>query len=283
MNQGRPLAVLGFFLPGTQTMKNTSWLSRKRTTSPHVQQRLPLRRDERFDEKDQSSNRLDDLYEKLYFHEIEARESINQRLQIPLAVLVVLPGILGQMLQTMERGQPGHWFHAFWFAVTIAACCLAASFFFFARSQWGHRYKYLPTAEELEDYKEECVVVYAEYPERDQLVDHALRALIHERTVECSTRNSIVNARKSEDIALLNRSLVLGGAATFISFFCFYFGELDKKYHEIKIVEPIELKGPVVATKPPPPPPPPGPPAREIREGHRPPPPPQPAPPRRPG
>lgn len=226
-------------------MNTTKRLYLKRKNAKHVRHDRRLNREPDLQEHPEENKTLGELFEKLYFHEIQSRENLSQRLQIPLAVLVALAGILGQMLQNMERSQPGSWFAAFWTAVAIASALLAISVFWFGRAQWGHRYKYLPTPEELEDYRNQCVDLYKEYPNKKRLVDDAIDAAIYERYVECTPRNSNVNAQKSEDIAWLNRVLAGGAVFKFLSFLCFHFGELDKKYHEVKVVEPIEMKGPV--------------------------------------
>lgn len=192
------------------------------------------------------------LVESLYFHEIQTREDLGQRLQIPLAVLIALAGIVGQMLQNMERGQTGNWVYAFWFAVTGCAGLLAAAFFFFVRTGWGHVYKYLPVAGDLENYRSECNKLYENYPYSKELVETAVRKAVYDRLVECVTVNSAINDHKSYNILILNRVLAFAAVFSFASFLFFYFGELDKKYQEIKIVGPLEVKGMTMANQKPP-------------------------------
>jgi hypothetical protein len=61
--------------------------------------------------------------------------------------------------------------------------------------------------------------------------------------IKSANVNSKINDDKSYNILLLNRSLATAALFSFASFVCFYFGELDKKHQEIKVVNPIEVKG----------------------------------------
>jgi hypothetical protein len=54
-----------------------------------------------------SKNPLFDLYEKLYFHEIEVREKLGGRLQTPMAIIVSLIGVLTYLLQNFDSGHSG--------------------------------------------------------------------------------------------------------------------------------------------------------------------------------
>lgn len=217
----------------------------------------------------------------MYFHEIQTRENLGQRLQIPLAVLIAVAGLMGQLLQNMERGQTGSWVVAFWVAVSGCAVMLGAGFFFFVRSGWGHTYQYLPSAGEMEKYRKECTEHYADYQFCDEYVEAAMRTAIDKWLVDCATANAAINDHKSYNILWLNRVLATAAVFSFLTFVFFYFGELDKKYHEVKIVESVNLKGLDMATqKPPPPPSPPQP--RQVREDRKPAPVPKPPQPLRP-
>ena len=48
-------------------------------------------------------NPLFDLYEKLYFHEIEVREKLGGRLQTPMAIIVSLIGVLAFLIQNFDK------------------------------------------------------------------------------------------------------------------------------------------------------------------------------------
>lgn len=52
---------------------------------------------------------LFDFYEKLYFHEVEAREKIAARLQIPLAILLSIASLYGYFLKGYSFSNTTFW------------------------------------------------------------------------------------------------------------------------------------------------------------------------------
>jgi hypothetical protein len=52
-------------------------------------------------------NPLFDLYEKLYFHEIDVREKLSGRLQTPMAIIFSLVGVLAYLLQNFDKDTAG--------------------------------------------------------------------------------------------------------------------------------------------------------------------------------
>ena len=55
-----------------------------------------------------AKNPLFDLYEKLYFHEIEVREALGGRLQTPMAIIVSLIGVVVYLLQNFDKEHIPH-------------------------------------------------------------------------------------------------------------------------------------------------------------------------------
>ena len=47
-------------------------------------------------------NELYQLYEKLYFHELETRDKITGRLQVPLAIFISIISLAGYMLKNVD-------------------------------------------------------------------------------------------------------------------------------------------------------------------------------------
>ena len=105
------------------------------------------------------------LYEKQYYHEIEMREKLNSRLQMPFAVLVVVAGFLGYMLQNASTGDIGIGVIAFWGFWSLAILALASGIWFFKKSWFGHTDKLLPTAEASANYHQQLVDTYQDFDE----------------------------------------------------------------------------------------------------------------------
>lgn len=233
---------------------------------------------------------LDDLYEKIYFHEIDGRDKVAQRLQLPLVTFLALAGFIGHMLQNVQRTNEagaGLWF---WSFLLIAVLGLTSAAIYFVKSVIGKTYSYLPDPEEWSKHHKQCVALYIDYSNADALVAAAVKKNIIAIYIKCGTKNGAINAEKASYVFIILRCLVATALFTFAAFGFFYFGKLDKNL--TRSIQKIEISSPVifredVMTNQKPPPPPPPPPAREIREDrgrpdqHKPPPPRPPSPPQR--
>jgi len=79
------------------------------------------------------------LYEKLYFHEIDMRERLNSRLQIPLTIIAVLLGFLAFMLQN-KCGKVGNISEVvFWILFSFSFATISLSILFFILSWYSYK------------------------------------------------------------------------------------------------------------------------------------------------
>lgn len=67
-----------------------------------------------------NSQNLFELYEKLYFHEVESKEKISSRLQIPLAILLAIIGVLSHIVKGVTLKCPDTWSVTFWILFFIS-------------------------------------------------------------------------------------------------------------------------------------------------------------------
>ncbi|MFA0730444.1 hypothetical protein, partial [Vibrio sp. 10N.222.48.A4] len=84
--------------------------------------------------------RLFELYEKLYFHEMEVREKITGRVQVTFALVATGYTILSYMLRMLD-------FTSNKFAVSTFVICTAVTFlisfgclYYLIRAFWGNTY-----------------------------------------------------------------------------------------------------------------------------------------------
>ena len=180
-----------------------------------------------------NKEQLFQLYKQLYFDEIERREKIESRLQLPLAIMVVIFGILTYMLQHVCDYRSDFASFLFWIFFAISCGCFILSILFFARSWLGYKYRLLATPESTEKYRAECIELYKNYENCDKLVDKAIYQYFFNAYVEYSTWNMANN-----DTKMLN--LERSGKTLFVSFlFCilmlgpYFLGNLDKTTNEI--------------------------------------------------
>ncbi|MBI2784669.1 MAG: hypothetical protein HYX64_11520 [Gammaproteobacteria bacterium] len=169
-----------------------------------------------------NEEQLFQLYEKLYFHELDRREKISARLNMPLAVLVAVTGFLSYMLQNQPERLEG-WFElAFWVMYISAAIAAGSSAWFFRKAWFGHTDKLLPTANETEGYRRQCIDLYAEYDECDTLVAQAMKQYLYDYYMRFSTENTINNDSRAYSLYRATASVtgaVLLAFAAFVPFF----------------------------------------------------------------
>lgn len=213
---------------------------------------------------------LDELFEKIHFHEIDGRDKVNQRLQLPLVTFLALAGFIGQMLQNVQRSYDGVIATWFWLFLGLASFGLLIATYFFIRSLVGQTYSYLPYPEDWYKHQKDCIELYKDYDNADALVAAAIKKNVVDTYIKCGTKNGALNAEKASYVFWILRTLIITALFTFAAFAVFYFGKLDKnlnhQVHKVEISTPVIFKGDAMTTQKPPPPPPPAPPTREIRE-----------------
>lgn len=221
------------------------------------------------------------LYEKLYFHEIDSREKLNARLQLPLALIVSFIGALAFMLQNLESKSVSITSVIFYFLLAFSGMALIAAVYFFVRSWYNNTYEFLPSAKYTDEYLNTLIKTYEPFERKDVLVEQYFSDYLYTYYIKCSSANTECNDRRSVYLHKTNTALICTAVLAFIAFIVFHFGDIDtshaKKVAEVKIIAPVEIKGDPMSqksnTEPPqssqetPPPPPPPPPARLIREG----------------
>lgn len=217
------------------------------------------------------------LYEKLYFHEIDSREKLNSRLQTPLTLIVSFVGVLAFFLQ--NYGHQGFSFAAilFSFLLILSAISLTLATTFFVKSWYNNTYSFLPSAQDTENYRQSLIKLYESYKNCSQLASDYFSDYLMKNYICCSAANTECNDRRSIYLHKTNGALVVTAAIAFLAFLAFFFGHLDKanikKTTEISVVNPVTLIGGTMSTpqknSPPEmaPPPPAPPPPRQIREG----------------
>lgn len=225
-----------------------------------------------------AKNPLFDLYEKLYFHEIEVREKLGGRLQTPMAIIVSLIGVLAFLIQNFDTGHSGTSAIVFIALLLLSAATLSAAIYFFIRSWFGNTYAFLPSAEDTEQYRELLNQTYENYKEGDLLAETYLYDYLCNYYIRCSTQNTKCNDKRSLNLHKTNGTLIIATILVALSSLVFFLGDLDRtkisKPTEVVIVKPIDIKGSNMTNKNPeppkgisPPPPPPPPPPRQIKEG----------------
>jgi hypothetical protein len=214
---------------------------------------------------------LADFYEKLYFHEVDARDKLYARLQTPLAMLLALGGAFSFLLQNVDRSLTGAVPFAFWVIWAAGLLFVGLSGHNLIRAAWGHEYAFLPLTAKWDAYRVDCEKTYEEFEDSKVLVKSALEAAICAEHIKCATINAGINDSRSYKLHLTIRHLISAACLVLVAFGIFLFGNLDKNLQPSQKTrigtEVLHKKGsPMAENKPAPPPPPPPPPTRFVRD-----------------
>lgn len=192
-----------------------------------------------------SDNKIFELYEKLYFHEVEAREKISVRLQIPLAILLSMISVYAYLIKGISIGNNSMWNFIFGGVFLVSVIFLFISMSYFIRSFYGHTYEFLPPAIETEKYRKKLIETYKEYEEWESLVDRYFNEYLFNYYNECSSANTIVNDKRSAFLHKCITYLILTALPLTAAFLIFTLSGIDKnsidKEYKIKITNPISI------------------------------------------
>lgn len=197
-------------------------------------------------------NKLYELYEKLYFHEIESRESITSRLQLPLAILLSVLSLYALIIQDITLDINNGWVVVFAVSFFISICIYLNSVYHFIGAFYGARYQFMPSAAKLEEYRAKLSAEYKSYdgsdgnPNCNQLVSHYFDKYLLEISIASSSKNSIVNDLRSYKLHLCNSRILWNIIPLIVIFLIYCFGNIksDNEQQEVSvtITKPIKLE-----------------------------------------
>ena len=216
-----------------------------------------MTRDERFQ-----------LYEKLYFHEIERREKINARLSLPLAAVLANVGLLSFLLNSQSR-PAGLLGATFWLLLAASTVALLTGAWFFRKAWFGHTDKLLPTADQIEAYHATLVNTYDDFKAKDALVEEHFGNFLFDYYKRFSSANAVNNDQRSYNVYRANAALTAAVLLALAAAMPFYLP------HSNATSSPTETSAMAEEKVPPPPPPPP---PERLVKGDTPQPPPPPPP-----
>lgn len=177
-----------------------------------------------------TAGELRQLYEKLYFLEVDARDKIHGRLQLSLTLLLAVGGAVVFLLQNFDY-QTGTWtllraMFMLLFCAGMVLLVIAAGFF--VKAFHNPRYRFLPDSEQTARYQAELERTYEGYDQRGELVFAALDRYITGYYIEYGAFNTRVNDRRSAYLHSCNGAIVIAAAALMLAYLAFHFGGLDK-------------------------------------------------------
>ena len=175
------------------------------------------------------------FYEKLYFQELDRREKLSARLNVPLAVMVATVGFLSFMLNNAPT-ELSSVAHCFFWALFLFACGASVAGAWFFKSSWfGHTDKLLPTANATEAYRQQLIDLYQNYEEEAQLVEDGLKKYLYDYYKEFSSVNTVNNDARSYNLYLATYAITVAVLFAFVTFIPYFFikhegAQNDKPY-----------------------------------------------------
>ncbi len=169
-----------------------------------------------------------ELYEKLYFHEVEVREKISSRLQIPLALLLSFTSVFAFLMKGIAFENNSLWNISFGIIFAISLIIFIVSVTYFVRAFYGHTYEFIPSALDTENYHDKLIETYKNYDECEELVNKYFNKYIFGYYNECSSFNTIVNDKRSKYLHKCNTYLILTVIPLSIAFLIFILSGIEK-------------------------------------------------------
>lgn len=217
--------------------------------------------------------RVRTLLEKIYFHELDHRERINARMQLPFAITVALLGGYGFLVSQTKVENMTHLFG--WLYCLLGL----ASFVFFCIGSWkfkeawlDHEYQVLPPGTELLTHQHTLIDHYRGAGYGKSQAEREFRNVEAKYFADCAADNFTVNEQRSLCLHKANKALLYSGYFLILSIIVSMAITLSSKDDTKSLGTTNILLNRIDNEmtndpRPPPPPPPPPPPTRIIREG----------------
>lgn len=187
-----------------------------------------------------------ELYEKLYFHEVEAREKISARLQIPLAIILSFVSVYAIFIKGISFSLITGWHYLFFFVTCISIFLFVVNCMYFIKAFYGHAYEFLPSAKDTEEYRQKLIETYKEYDDCDSLVSKYFSEYLFRYYNECSSINTKANDKRSDAIHKSNTFSILNVIPLVLAFIMFACSGIDNnsrdREYKVNIVNPLKFE-----------------------------------------
>lgn len=173
------------------------------------------------------------FYEKIYFYELDRKEKLISRLNLPLTILVVLLSFFSYMLAkapTTDDGYVGVFFWTFYFCALI--CMLRGAYYFWISWQLPDYDRGLPTLNEMEKYRAEATAHFAVYGENEDDAETYFKSVILNYYIEGASVNTENNDKRGRNLTALASNVTLTMILSVASFVPFYVHQQEINQHE---------------------------------------------------
>ena len=182
-------------------------------------------------------DKLYDLFEKTYFHEMEVSEKLIGRVQLNFALLAAVLSFVSYMVRMVDFGQEKFVITVFFILISLS---LLLSFFclkHLLKAFWGNEYEGMPSPIETDCFREDLLKheaaineYNAKYPDNSQPVvnvNDSMRTYLYEHYRNCSSHNTIINDTRSSHIHHSFKWLLFLAIPFILASIVFISGNLD--------------------------------------------------------
>jgi hypothetical protein len=177
-----------------------------------------------------------------YLNSLKRRDDLTSSLTLPMGILTILGSIL---LFTVNSASPTpfEWIDFAKFIGTgLSVIALGLAVFFLARSYFNYRYAYVPTTQQLKQWRSGLVSYYRDsnIPKTDAEIDHEVLELLYDGFAKNAHLNTLNNDLKSIRLHQANICIMLAMALTFATGLLAVVTGINKedKTYKVRVVEP---------------------------------------------
>lgn len=163
------------------------------------------------------------FYEKVFYQELDRKEKLYARLNMPLAMLVAIVTFLSYMLNKAPTTQAGSASVFFW-VLYLSTCVMLLCGAWYFRAAWALRDsdRGLPTLLEIETHRRSFSDDYQLYWDAPEEAEVHFRGVILNYYVAAATVNAENNDKRGEYLRSLSNCVTVALVFSVLSFFPFY-------------------------------------------------------------
>lgn len=165
-----------------------------------------------------------DLMKQMYFQEIQVKEMLNSRIQVPFTILSVLIAVLTYMKANLPKDPEGIIFDVFLFGCLTSSQLIVVTLWYLCKAMFSRDIAYLPTPKQIDDYIKSVEAYHKElnsFIPLDRYVKEELDNMIYEHIVEKCSNNFNQNVDRIKSIQLSNTYVIHALFFTVLGFLAF--------------------------------------------------------------
>lgn len=172
------------------------------------------------------------FYEKVFYQELDRKEKLYARLNMPLAMLVAVVTFLSYMLNKAPTTQDGAASVFFWIFYLSTGVMLFIGAMYF-RAAWSLRDsdRGLPTLLDLETHRRSFSDNYEKYWDTPEQADEHFKGMVLNYFIEAATVNTENNDRRGIYLRSLANYVTAALLLSMLSFIPFYIHQQEQASH----------------------------------------------------